>query len=345
MMEDPFFVVKDEVFKALNKTRGLYIRWRELNDAHSGGSTAETDWTTTELKNSLRSIEWDLEDLEDTISIVEKNPGKFKIDNRELSSRRHFIDATRDEVKSMKDRMSISRNRDQDITARQPLLDTVESSPRNKNYINNNNNNHSTNNCIISNGVVVSVSGGAGSHAGINNGLSCNLNNNNINQPNNLNLADAGKHLISSAGAAMASRHSGAKYSKLENNLDDSPSHYVPTGASSSSVLDASSSRFVEDTLATQHRILVGQDEQLDVISDSIGTLKTVSRQIGIELDEQAVMLDEFGNELEQTDSKMDATMKKVAKVLHMTNDRRQWMAIVVLSIALVVVIIIYIIL
>lgn len=59
-----------EVFKALNKTRGLYIRWRELNDAHSGGSTAETDWTTTELKNSLRSIEWDLEDLEDTINIL-----------------------------------------------------------------------------------------------------------------------------------------------------------------------------------------------------------------------------------------------------------------------------------
>lgn len=35
--------------------------------------------------------------------------------------------------------------------------------------------------------------------------------------------------------------------------------------------------------------MLQGQDEQLDVISDSIGTLKTVSRQINIELDEQAV--------------------------------------------------------
>uniref|UniRef100_A0A182LWY1 t-SNARE coiled-coil homology domain-containing protein n=1 Tax=Anopheles culicifacies TaxID=139723 RepID=A0A182LWY1_9DIPT len=238
------------------------------------------------------------------VRIVEKNPSKFKIDNRELSSRRHFIDATRDEVKSMKDRMSISRNRDQDITARQPLLDNVESSPQcNKNYINNNS--------IISNGVAVLT--GNGTIGGLNNNsLNCNLNNNS--QVNNLNLAETGKHLISSAGAAMASRHSGAKYSKLENNLDDSPSHYVPS-SSGGAVLDSSSSRFVEDTLATQHRILVGQDEQLDVISDSIGTLKTVSRQIGIELDEQAVMLDEFGNELEQTDSKLDATMKKVAKI------------------------------
>lgn len=309
-----------EVFKALNKTRGLYLRWRELNDALSGGTTAEAEWTTTELKNSLRSIEWDLEDLEDTISIVEKNPNKFKIDNKELSSRRQFIDATRDEVKSMKDAcMIINRNRDRDITARQPLLDNCENggSPhqQSKNFINNN--------CIISNG---GSSGGGTQHGN-------SLNN------NNLNLSGTGKHLISSAGAAMASRHSGAKYSKLENNLDDSPTH------SSSAMLDSGSSRFVEDTLGTQQRIMASQDEQLDVISDSIGTLKTVSRQIGIELDEQAVMLDEFGNELEQTDSKLDSTMKKVAKVLHMNNDRRQWMAIVTLSITLLVVIVIYIIL
>lgn len=324
-MEDPFFVVKDEVFKALNKTRGLYLRWRELSDALSGSTTAEAEWTTTELKNSLRSIEWDLEDLEDTISIVEKNPTKFKIDNKELSSRRQFIDATRDEVKSMKDRMSINRSRDRDITARQPLLDNCDpESPLNhtsKNFINNN--------CIIgggSNGVT---------HSSVS--LGCNLNN------NNLNLAGTGKHLISSAGAAMAaSRHSGAKYSKLENNLDDSPTHYT---SASSSVLDHGSNRFVEHTLDTQQRIMASQDEQLDVISDSIGTLKTVSRQIGIELDEQAVMLDEFGNELEQTDSKLDSTMKKVAKVLHMTNDRRQWMAIVTLSITLLVIIVIYIVL
>uniref|UniRef100_A0A1B0D9L8 Syntaxin 6/10/61 N-terminal domain-containing protein n=1 Tax=Phlebotomus papatasi TaxID=29031 RepID=A0A1B0D9L8_PHLPP len=65
-LEDPFFVVKDEVFKALNKTRGLYLRWRELGDS----SGAEVEWTTTELRNSLRSIEWDLEDLEDTIDIL-----------------------------------------------------------------------------------------------------------------------------------------------------------------------------------------------------------------------------------------------------------------------------------
>lgn len=79
---------------------------------------------------------------------------------------------------------------------------------------------------------------------------------------------------------AAASRHSGTKYSKLENAID-SPGHY--------STLDSPSHRFLGESVSVQQRMLQGQDEQLDVISDSIGTLKTVSRQIGLELDEQAV--------------------------------------------------------
>lgn len=76
-----------EVCKALNKNRGLYGRWSELQNAGitspiggapmSGSATAppisrtdELDWTTTELRKALRSIEWDLDDLEDTIYIL-----------------------------------------------------------------------------------------------------------------------------------------------------------------------------------------------------------------------------------------------------------------------------------
>lgn len=255
-LEDPFFVVKDEVSKALNKTRGLYRRWLELqDDSGLNISRDELEWTSTELRNALRSIEWDLEDLEDTISIVEKNPTKFKIDNKELSSRRNFIDETREEVKKMKDKMNINRTRDRDRTARQPLLDTHNSPPR------------------------------------------------------------------------IPTSHGTTKYSKLENELD-SPNR-----------------QFLDDTLAQQSRMFRDQDEHLEIISDSVGTLKTVSRQIGNELDEQAVMLDDFGNELENMDSKLDSTMKKMAKVLRLSNDRRQWIAIGVLATILFVIIVLFIVL
>ena len=57
-------------------------------------------------------------------------------------------------------------------------------------------------------------------------------------------------------------------------------------------------------------------------------------------------MLDDLGNEFDTTESKLDATMKKVGKVLALSNnDRRQWMAIAFLSVLLIVVIILFIIL
>lgn len=61
-----------EVLKALNKTISLYRRWSDLQAEPITINLLkeEVEWTSTELRNSLRSIEWDLEDLEDTINIL-----------------------------------------------------------------------------------------------------------------------------------------------------------------------------------------------------------------------------------------------------------------------------------
>lgn len=64
--------------------------------------------------------------------------------------------------------------------------------------------------------------------------------------------------------------HSSTKYSKLENQID-SPEHV----------------QFVKNSSMMQNHMIVEQDDQLELIADSIGTLKNMSRQIGIELDEQ----------------------------------------------------------
>uniref|UniRef100_A0A2K5S5W1 Syntaxin 10 n=1 Tax=Cebus imitator TaxID=2715852 RepID=A0A2K5S5W1_CEBIM len=70
-LEDPFFVVRGEVQKAVNTARGLYQRWCELLQESAAVGREELDWTTNELRNGLRSIEWDLEDLEETIDILD----------------------------------------------------------------------------------------------------------------------------------------------------------------------------------------------------------------------------------------------------------------------------------
>lgn len=63
-MEDPFFVVKEEVQKAVNTTQGLFQRWTELFQDPSTAMREEINWTTNELRNNLWSIDWDLEDLD-----------------------------------------------------------------------------------------------------------------------------------------------------------------------------------------------------------------------------------------------------------------------------------------
>jgi len=239
-------VVKEEVLKALTKTRGLYERWRLGEDGSEFRTPEEQEWTATELKNSLRSIEWDVEDLEDTIQIVEKNPTKFRIDGAELAVRKGFIESTKEEVRRMKERLT------------------------------------------------------------------------NQSRGNLERLANPGQGETRSPIHHQASSGPN-KYSRIPSTADSPHREYIVQ-------------------LEQQQEMLRRQDETMDLMSDSMGNIRNMSEHIANELDEQAVMLDEFGAEIEHADSRLDATMKKMAKVLHLSDDRRQWMAIGALSSALLVV-------
>lgn len=250
-MEDPFFVVKGEVQKAVNAAQSLHQRWSELLQEGGGASKEEMDWTTNELRNSLRSIEWDLEDLDETISIVESNPKKFNLDAAELSKRKAFITNTRENVKEMKEQMSSPA--------------AVSLDKKNK------------------------------------------------------------QALLGERGAQGPIWQPGPdKYSRLDRQLQNANSH------------------FIEEQQTQQQLMAEQQDEQLELVSGTIGVLKNMSERIGMELDEQAVMLDDFSHEMDNTQSRLDNVMKKLAKVSHMTSDRRQWCAIGVLLGILFVVIILF---
>ncbi|XP_018582222.1 syntaxin-6 [Scleropages formosus] len=254
-MEDPFFVVKGEVQKAVNTAQSLHQRWSELLQDPATASKEEVDWTTNELRNSLRSIEWDLEDLDETISIVESNPRKFNLDTLELNKRKAFIASTRQTVKEMKDSMS------------SPMAQVMTDKNR----------------------------------------------------------QIGRKTLLGDSGLRGPVWQSATdKYSRLDRELQ------------------TANSQFIEEQQSQQQLIAEQQDEQLELVSGSIGVLKNMSQRIGQELDEQAVMLDDFSHEMDNTQSRLDNVMKKLAKVSHMTSDRRQWCAIGVLLAILFVVLILF---
>uniref|UniRef100_A0A3B5LS88 t-SNARE coiled-coil homology domain-containing protein n=1 Tax=Xiphophorus couchianus TaxID=32473 RepID=A0A3B5LS88_9TELE len=241
-MEDPFFVVKGEVEKAVHAAQSLHRRWVELQPEVGGASTEEADWTTNELRNGLRSIEWDLEDLDETISIVESNPRKFHLDAAELTKRKAFITGTRRTVQvglTFPYRVLLGGARD-------PIW-----------------------------------------------------------QPGSDRFGPPDRRLQSA------------------------------------------NSEFIGEQQTQQQLIAEQQDEQLERVSGTIGVLKNMSERIGLELDEQAGLVDNFGHEMDgtHTQSRLDNVMKKLAKVSHMNSDRRQWCAIGVLLLILLIVIILFFIL
>nr|XP_019962876.1 PREDICTED: syntaxin-6 [Paralichthys olivaceus] len=243
-----------EVQKAVNAAQSLHHRWSELLQQGGGASKEEMDWTTNELRNSLRSIEWDLEDLDETISIVESNPKKFNLDTGELSKRKAFITSTRHTVKEMKEQLSSPAAASVDRTKTQALL--------------------------------------------------------------------------AECGARGPMWQPGPdKYIRLDHQLQNA------------------NAQFIEGQQVQQQLISEQQDEQLELVSGTIGVLKNMSERIGMELDEQSVMLDDFGHEMDNTQSRLDNVMKKLAKVSHMTSDRRQWCAIGVLLAILFVVLLLFFIL
>lgn len=77
--------------KALGRTRELFQHWSE----NCQGSNEVSEWVASQLRNGLRSLEWDLDDLEATLAIAKRQGLR---DNKEISSRLNFIIKTRQEI-------------------------------------------------------------------------------------------------------------------------------------------------------------------------------------------------------------------------------------------------------
>jgi len=100
-IEDPYFVVRDEVNAAETACAKKLIRWRALMQSGDCRATVARD-LTSELRSNVRSAEWDLEDLEESVKVVENNPARFGINARELESRKSFIRESRLHLADMK---------------------------------------------------------------------------------------------------------------------------------------------------------------------------------------------------------------------------------------------------
>ncbi|KAI8926438.1 syntaxin 6, N-terminal-domain-containing protein [Entophlyctis helioformis] len=104
-MDDPFFVVKREVEQSLRQVAGLYQSWRQQLMA-SGGSAGAGDQDLrkqgSDIRDILRNIAADLDELDETIKIVQSNPARFKLDRAQIDERKQFVMEARRTVEEMR---------------------------------------------------------------------------------------------------------------------------------------------------------------------------------------------------------------------------------------------------
>nr|XP_042700304.1 syntaxin-10 [Chrysemys picta bellii] len=320
-LEDPFSAVRGEVQKAVNTARGLYERWGELLRETHVVSTEEFDWTTNELRNSLRSIEWDLEDLEETIDILR---GPVPLREPPVPCQAAAPLPTAPPAGSS--RAHPSHARPLPRSPRRPLLGIAGRPPQ----------------CQVSAPLPTATPAGSSWETLSARSLP--------RSPQRPLLGVAGRpspfppsqemrdHISSPSALAFAERKNREMLIGGGASQKPPPERYGQLREE----LVSANSRYVEEQQLHQQLIIDQQDEQLELVSGSIRVLKHMSGRVGDELDEQSLMLEEFAQEMDSTQSHMDGVLKKMAKVSHMTSDRRQWCVIGILLVLLIVVLILF---
>ena len=88
-------------------------------------------------------------------------------------------------------------------------------------------------------------------------------------------------------------------------------------------------------------QVLAEQDDQLDALGASIGRQRALGQQIGDELDEHVLMLDEVDGHVDRQQGRLGGARERIGKIARRANDNKQLTAIVVLIVILVLLIIV----
>ncbi|KAI8892610.1 syntaxin 6, N-terminal-domain-containing protein [Globomyces pollinis-pini] len=104
MADDPFFIVKREVEQSLTQVSNMFTQ----RNSPQNQNNKRTD---NDIRDRLQNIVADLDELDDTIKIVQGNPARFKIDKREIDDRKSFVGNTRKLIEDMRFRLNTKESR------------------------------------------------------------------------------------------------------------------------------------------------------------------------------------------------------------------------------------------
>jgi len=115
--------------------------------------------------------------------------------------------------------------------------------------------------------------------------------------------------------------------------------HMMNTHGGSSVVVHSPHDDFVEGEMSQQEHLIARQDQELDVLGEHVLRIGELGRDMGQELDAQGQLLEDFGYEMQGTQTRLAAAQRKVQYVLDRAGTRGQLLIIGVLIVVLVILI------
>ncbi|KAH8987892.1 t-SNARE [Lactarius akahatsu] len=102
MSVDPYHEVQSEIQSSLQTAEQLLASFLRIRStAHDGNE--ELEWARNELKATLSTLDADLEDLEESVKIVETTGARmFGLDDTEVIQRRRYVSHVRGEIEKMR---------------------------------------------------------------------------------------------------------------------------------------------------------------------------------------------------------------------------------------------------
>lgn len=95
--QDPFYIVKEEIQDSIDKLLSSFHKWERL--APDSGEQLNL---TKELLAGCESIQWQVDELDKTISVAARDPSWYGINESELEKRRRWTSNARSQVGNVK---------------------------------------------------------------------------------------------------------------------------------------------------------------------------------------------------------------------------------------------------
>jgi len=88
---DPFDVAKDEVEAAVRKVQFMHKEWRRQLEQQNTAENQQFKDLHAEIKGELQLLDYDLQEVDRSITTVEQNRDKFHLSDEQLKARRAFV--------------------------------------------------------------------------------------------------------------------------------------------------------------------------------------------------------------------------------------------------------------